>query len=216
MRIGLYGGSFDPIHNGHLIVARAIVEKLCLERVIFLPSARPPHKPDERLADPTHRAEMVKLAIADEPGFDFSDYDLTREGPSYTIDTVRFFRGRFGSGANLFWIIGADSLAELTSWRCAGELVDACQIVTAVRAGSEEPSWDELGSALSDAQVETLRAGVLETPVIEISSTDIRERIQSHRSIRYLVPDAVRAYMEGHGLYRAPSAERESREPHVP
>ncbi len=204
-RIGLYGGSFNPIHNGHLIVARAITEQLDLERVIFLPSATPPHKTQEDLLDPTHRAQMVKWAIKGEPCFEFSDFDLTRTGPSYTIDTVTHYHGLFGANADLHWIVGADSLAELPTWHRASELVDMCRIIAAARAGWEQIAWDELRQTLNKAQVERLKAGVLKTPVIEISSTDVRRRIREGRSIRYLVPDTVRAYIKQHALYHNPA-----------
>lgn len=203
-RIGLYGGSFDPIHNGHLIVARAIAERLGLERVIFLPSATPPHKPEEELLDPAHRAEMVKLAIQDEPSFEFSDFDLTRSGPSYTIDTVMHFRRLLGRDADLHWIIGADSLPEIITWYRASALVDACHVITAARGGWEQIDWNEFRKALSESQIAGLEAGVLDTPVVEIASTDIRRRIREGRSIRYLVPETVRSYIAEHGLYRGP------------
>lgn len=201
-RIGLYGGSFNPIHCGHLIAARAIAEQLDLERLIFLPSASPPHKPEQGLLDPVRRAEMVELAIADDPVFELSDFDLTREGPSFTIDTVAHFRQLFGPDAALHWIIGADSLAELTTWHRVSALVDACRIITAVRGGCEPIAWDQLRGSLSEAQTASLRAGLLETPAIEISSTDIRWRIRQGRSIHCLVPDPVLTYIAQHGLYR--------------
>lgn len=206
-RIGLYGGSFDPIHNGHLIIARAIAERLELQRLMFLPSAQPPHKRGELLAEPNHRAEMVKLAISDEPVFEFSDYDLTRVGPSYTIDTVEHFLRQFGPAAELYWIVGADSLAELTSWHRAGELIEACRIATAARAGWDRSAWEPLRAKLNEDQVAKLRGGFLETPVIDISSTEVRERVCSGRSIRFLVPDRTLDYIERYGLYRGPSAD---------
>ncbi len=200
--IGLYGGSFDPLHIGHLIIARAVAERLDLQRVVFLPSATPPHKTLHTLADPAHRAKMVESAIAGEPIFEFSDYDLKRAGPSYTIDTVNHFGKLFGSEVELYWIIGADSLVEFAQWHRASELVDTCQVITAVRAGWEQTEWDKLRSTFSEALVTKLQTGVLETPVIEISSTDIRERIRQGASIRHLVPDSVRAYINEHGLYQ--------------
>jgi len=208
-QIGLYGGTFNPIHNGHLIVARAIAEQLDLHHVIFLPSANPPHKPNERVLDPEHRAEMIRLSIADEPRFAFSDFDLTRSGPSYTFDTVMHFRKVFGPETELHWIIGADSLAELITWHRVSALVDACRIVTAARAGWGEIDWDQLAGLLHEAQIQRLRAGVLETPVIEVSSTQIRDRVHQGLSIRFLVPDCVAAYIERHALYGA-SAGRKS------
>jgi nicotinate-nucleotide adenylyltransferase len=202
-QIGLYGGSFDPIHNGHLIVARAIAEQLDLEKVIFLPSATPPHKHQEGLLDPAHRARMVQLAIEDEPCFTFSDFDLTRKGPSYTIDTVAHFHALLGPDTDLYWIVGADSLAELPTWHRAPDLVNMCRIITAARAGWEQTAWDQLRDTLNDAQIASLKTGILQTPVIEISSTDIRRRIRQGRSIRYLVPEPIRAYIEKHGLYKS-------------
>ncbi|MDO8630201.1 MAG: nicotinate-nucleotide adenylyltransferase [Phycisphaerales bacterium] len=202
-RIGLYGGSFNPIHCGHLIVARSIRERLDLGRVVFLPSRHPPHKAEGGLAAAEHRSEMVRLAIAGEPGFEFSDYDLTRDGPCYTIDTVFHFLARFGPGVELSWIIGGDSLAELPTWRRTRELVDACRIVTAARPGVGGVDWEALGKLFDDVQIQRLRDGVVDTPMIDISSTDIRCRTRDGRSIRYLVPDCVRDYIDEHGLYRA-------------
>jgi len=203
-RVGLYGGSFDPIHFGHLIVVRSLAERLGLERVVFLPSARPPHKEDRTLAPAAERAEMVRLAIEGEPLFAFSDFDLTRAGPSYTIDTVTHFREQYGPAVELHWIVGADSLAELATWRRVGELVDVCRIVTAARTGCEP--IDSLGAdlrrALGDDRVAKLRAGVVDTPVIDISSTDVRHRIRSGQSIRYLVPNAVADYIACRGVYQ--------------
>jgi nicotinate-nucleotide adenylyltransferase len=201
-RVGLFGGSFNPIHNGHLIVARAVAERLKLDHVILLPSARPPHKGDRKLLDGENRAALVKLAIIDEPLFEFSDFDLTREGPSYTIDTVMHFRESLGPQAALHWIIGADSLSELTTWHRVRDLVDACRIVTAARPGWDTMDWAPFRAMLSDAQVAAIQAGVLPTPRIDISSTDIRRRVREGRSIRYLVPDIVRSYIETNDLYR--------------
>jgi nicotinate-nucleotide adenylyltransferase len=201
-RVGLYGGSFNPIHNGHLIVARAVAERLPLDRVVLLPSVRPPHKGDHKLLDAEHRATMVKLAIEGEPLFEFSDFDLTRVGPSYTVETVEHFREVLGAQVELHWIVGADSLAELTTWYRVPDLVDACRIVTAARPGWETIDWTALHTVLSDAQVAALKAGVLRTPCIDISSTDIRRRVLDGQSIRYLVPDAVCLYIERNALYR--------------
>jgi nicotinate-nucleotide adenylyltransferase len=200
MRIGLYGGSFDPIHHGHLIISRAVAEAARLDRVVFLPSANPPHKGGKPMADAGHRAAMVKLAITGDPLFEFSDVDL-RHGPSFTIDTVRHFRQVFGSAAELHWIIGADSLAELATWRQVGELVDSCQITTAARPGWEAIDWHTLAGALEPERVEKVKRGVVCSPHIDISATDVRRRVASGQSIRYLVPEPVRVYIEQNALY---------------
>ncbi len=206
-RIGLYGGSFDPIHHGHLIVARNIAERLNLDQLLFLPSANPPHKQSQVLTDADHRSCMVELAIADEPRFEMNDRDLNQAGPTYTIDTIDSFKGQFGDHATLYWIIGGDSLAELHTWHRAADLVDRCIIVTAAR-----PGWAENMPALpeetfSPEQIDRLRRNVLDTPLIEISATDIRRRAMAGLSIRYLVPDCVDDYIRKHRLYQRDSAD---------
>lgn len=199
--IGLYGGSFDPIHHGHLIIARAVAERLNLATVCFLPSGRPPHKLGRAIAPIEHRMALVQAAIAGESLFSCSDFDARRDGPSYTIDTVRHFRSLHGSAAELFWIIGADSLADLITWRQVRELVDECRIVAAARPGWEQIDWNAYAGVLTDAQIAELRAGVIHTPQIDVSSTEIRHRIKSGLSIRFLVPEVVREYISDHGLY---------------
>lgn len=203
-RLGLYGGSFNPIHLGHLIVARSVAETLDLARVVFLPSATPPHKDSDALVEAGHRVEMVKLAIAGESAFEFSDHDLTCTGPSYTVETVAHFKRELSAGDELLWIIGADSLAELDTWYRVGDLVDSCRVVTAARPGWEQPDLAGLTAKLSAQQIARLRDGILETPRIDISATDIRARVAAGRSIRNLVPESVRLYIEMFGLYRNP------------
>lgn len=201
-RIGLFGGSFDPIHHGHLIVARAVAERHRLDRMLFLPSATPPHKATEGLTSARHRAEMVKLGIAGEPLFEFSDVDLSCDGPSYTIDTIRRFRDRFDTETVLCWLIGGDWLGELPTWRSANELIDSCEIITAVRPGWDGVDWSRMEEAVGSDRLEKLRSGLTETPRIEISSTDIRRRVSEGRSICFLTPACVVAYIETHALYR--------------
>ncbi len=200
-RIGLLGGSFNPIHHGHLIVARAVAERVDLDRVLVLPSAFPPHKASSTLIDAQQRAEMVRLAIEPDPLFEFSDFDLVREGPSYTIETITHFQKQLGKEAVLHWLIGGDWLEELPTWRQSGALIDACAIITAVRPGWTGFDWDAMAREVGAARADKLRRGVVETPLVDISSTDVRERVREGRSIRYLVPDAVAAYIERHGLY---------------
>ena len=201
-RMALFGGSFNPIHFGHLIIARSIGEQLKLDRVILLPSATPPHKSAGTLAPVEHRAEMIKLAIADEPLFEYNGFDQTREGPSYTVETVAHFREELGLDAVIHWIIGADTVAELANWYRVRTLVDSCRIVVANRPGWERINFEALRTRLGDEQIAGIRAGVVETPRIDIGATDIRRRVRTDRSIRYLVPEAVQAYIAEHGLYR--------------
>lgn len=199
--IGLFGGSFNPIHHGHLIVARAVAEMLRLSRVVFVPAPNPPHKPDARLADASDRLEMVRLAVAGEPLLECGDIEIRRPGPSYTILTIQEYRQPTGD-QELFWIIGADSLAELHTWHRVTELVELCRIVTVARPGFELPDLGGLEKMLSREQVSRLKRDILSTPRIDISATDIRRRVAEGRSIGYLVPTSVRQYIEERGLYR--------------
>jgi nicotinate-nucleotide adenylyltransferase len=201
-KIALFGGSFDPIHHGHLIVARAVAEHLAIERVLLLPSRTPPHKLDIRLADAEHRDAMVRAAITDDPLFECSDFDLTRAGPSYTADTVAHFRETLPEGTELFWLIGADSLLELHTWYQPARIAEVARIVTAVRPGYEPGALANLNDMLPPEAIARLRADVIETPRIDISATQIRKRVTRGQSIRYLVPAAVEEYIKRQGLYR--------------
>ncbi len=200
-RIGLYGGSFDPIHHGHLSIAQAVADQLNLDEVLFLPSAQPPHKTNVRLLATKHRAEMVRLAIADFPLFSLSDYDLNRLGPTFTIDTIKHFRQISDPDTALYWIIGADSLAELPTWHRIAELVDMCQIVTAARKTAEPIDWNRFRPLLNERQIESLSRGILDTPIVDISATDIRSRLAKGSRAEDLIPQAVNQYILHHGFY---------------
>ncbi len=201
--IALMGGTFDPIHNGHLIIARSVRERLGLDRVVMIPSADPPHKMQLKLTAFEHRLAMVKSAVQDEAGIVCDDCEGQRSGPSYTFDTVMEFRRRLGSDARICWIIGADSLPELETWHRADELVEACEIVTACRPGWDKPDLSKFGAMLTPAHVDKLTRAIIQTPRIDISSTDIRRRVAQGLSIRYLVPESVNQYITAHGLYEA-------------
>lgn len=202
--VALMGGTFDPIHVGHLIVARSVREQLALDQVIFIPSAKPPHKQQAPISDVAHRLEMVKLAIDEQEGFACDDCETKRPGPSYTFDTVMDFRKRFGEQAAIHWIIGPDSLAELETWYRVKELVEACRIITVSRPGWDKPQPPQPPRLLSSAQVTKLEGGILQTPRVDISATDIRRRVATGKSIRYLVPDSVEQYIVDRQLYRNP------------
>jgi nicotinate-nucleotide adenylyltransferase len=186
MKLGFYGGTFDPIHNGHLILARDAVEALGLDRLYFIPNTISPHKVErEPVASPEVRAEMVKAAIQDEPRFDFDDTELNREGISYTIDTVMAMRQRFGDTAEFFYLIGQDNVAQLGSWRRIEDLHQLVNFVVLARHKLDAP----------------LPYVTLERR-IDISATEIRKRIANGQSIRYLVPDKVHDLIIRHNLYR--------------
>ncbi len=200
-RIGLLGGTFDPIHFGHLLLAVHSYEELDLDRVIFIPSRLPPHK-SEPVAEAADRLEMVRLAVADDDRFLVCDCELGRAEPSYTIETVRKLQSSLGSQTHLFWLIGSDMVADLPSWQKIGELVELIEIIVVSRPGQARADYSGLERALTGEQIERLRAGAVDLPLIDISSTQIRERLGQGKSVRYLLPRVVEDYIIRHKLYR--------------
>jgi len=198
----LYGGTFDPIHNGHLIIARSVSRQLGVSKVILIPSAQPPHKPDDSLSAAQDRFKMTQLAVACEDLFEVSDCELLRQGPSYTLDTVRHFRQQLGPGVILYWLIGADTVRELASWYQISHLADECTIVTALRPGFDALDFSTLRKVLRDDQIARLKEYVIPTPLIAICATDIRRAIAEDKSIKGLIPLAVEDYILKKGLYR--------------
>lgn len=198
-RIGVMGGTFDPIHHGHLIAAEAVRDELYLDEVLFVPAGRPPHKVGRPVTPVEHRVAMVRLAVATNPRFLVSTVEVDREGPSYTVDTMRQLRRDFGDQASLFFITGADAVLELLTWKHPFEIFDYCQLVAVARPGYDADDLDRM-----IAEVTHSGGGVrrLDIPGVAISSSDIRRRVNEGRSIRYLVPDEVGEYIGRTGLYR--------------
>lgn len=213
-RIGILGGSFDPIHVGHLRSAEEVRDELELELVYFVPAHQPPHKPGRRLAPGRARLAMVELAVADNPAFRASAIEIERGGTSYSIDTIRSFASQ-DSQAALFFIVGMDAYREIRTWKDAARIFELASIVVTSRPpDSAEASIDDLPVAARDAfcyDSNTLsyrhRIGTtlrfLPITGFDVSATGIRERIRQGRSIRYLVPSAVERYVRDHQLYRS-------------
>jgi nicotinate-nucleotide adenylyltransferase len=198
----LFGGSFDPIHHGHLIVSRSAAEQLGVARTVLIPSAQPPHKLHLPLAPARDRLEMCRLAAAGDPLFEVSDWELKQAGPNYSLRTVEHFRQTLPPGTPLYWLIGQDTLAELATWYRVGELAALCTFVTAGRPGHAPPDLQPLAKLVGAAVLEHIQRHILTTPLIEISATDVRERIRRGRSARDLVPPTVERYIAERGLYR--------------
>ena len=198
----LFGGSFDPVHFGHLIVSRFVAETLGIKRVVLIPAPKPPHKQGHRLAPSVDRLAMCRLAVSGDHQFEVSNWEIEQSGLSYTLNTVNHFRAVLPSETHLYWLIGKDSLVELGSWYHVGELVDSCTLVTAARPGYENPDLSGLSGPLTSSQIEKLRRHIIISPLIDISATDVRTRVNSGHGIRYLVPDSVAAYISERGLYR--------------
>jgi len=204
VKVGLLGGSFDPVHLGHLVVAEEALWRLGLERVVFVPGRLPPHKLHRRLAPPDDRLRMVQLAIEGNPAFEVSDIELRREGPSYSIDTVNELRAASNGQWDIHFLIGADTLPELPTWHRVSELADLCKFVVFSRPGASLDALGALRGSLREDQVAAIARRRLQIPLIGISSTEIRRRVCQGRSIRYLVPEGVRRYIAERGLYREP------------
>ncbi len=192
MAIGLIGGTFDPIHIAHLIIAEAALEALSLREIVFVPAARPPHKDGGDVTHVEHRLEMVRLAIEGNSRLAVSDIEARRESPSYTIDTIRAIRAGLDAGEDIYFIMGADSLVEFFTWKDPEELLAACEIVVVPRPGV---SMDDADPRILDAAI------VLQAPELSIASRDIRDRVRRRRTIRYLVPATVESYIDKKKLY---------------
>jgi nicotinate-nucleotide adenylyltransferase len=213
-RRAIFGGSFNPIHLGHLLMADEMLERLSLDRVVFVPAAAPPHKPADLLAPAEHRYEMVRLAVADHQGFEVSDLELRRVGPSYTVDTVEAFAR---DGDELFLLVGSETFLDLLSWRRPRRIVELARLAVVPRTGS---AFDLEGAAAQKVLREIggsrfVRAdepappgSVIVVPAasLPISSSDLRERARQGRSLDYRMPEAAVAYLRRHRLYGAPAS----------
>jgi len=189
LRLGIMGGTFDPIHYGHLAAAEEAKHCFGLEKVLFLPCGRPPHKKDYQVTDPEHRFEMTRLAIEDNP-------EIDRPGASYTIDTVSELKRQY-PGAALYFITGADAILEILTWKEPQRLARICELIAASRPGYDLAKFQqEVGKDFAP------RVHLLNVPGVNISSTEIRRRASEGTPIRYLLPEGVRAYIERARLYR--------------
>jgi len=198
MRIGVFGGTFDPIHTGHLVAAEEAWAQLRLERLVFVPAGLPPHKVNEEISPVEHRLAMVKLAIASNPHFTLSRVDLDRSGPCYTADTIEILRDRWGSKAEIYFIMGSDCLAEILTWREPERLIRLCRLAVVARPDYEV----DMGKLERHLPGIAPRVKFIEAPAPDISSTDIQRRVREGLPIKYWVPETVERYIYEHGLYK--------------
>ena len=199
MRIGVFGGTFDPVHLGHLLLAEACREQGRLDRVIFIPAGLPPHKQGRELAPGNARAEMLEFAIAGHAEFTVDRSEIKRSGPSYTVETLRALRQEHPAD-ELFLLMGADSLAEFHLWKEPREIATLASLIVVNRGRHAPPDLAALIPLLGDDAV--CRIQLVTMPGIDISASDIRQRVQQQRSLRYLVPRAVERFILENGLYR--------------
>ncbi len=199
MRVGILGGTFDPIHLGHLVAAQEVLYDLQLDRVLFVPAGEPPHKQPGGASPATHRARMVELAIASNPGFGLSLVDVKRPGKSYTVDTLRILQEELGPSAQLFFIVGMDSLAELPTWKDPAQLISLCRLVVVNR-----PPYPPVDVSLLEETVPGIssRVDTVNMPGIAIAASDLRRRVARGAPIKYQVPEPVEQYILENGLYR--------------
>ena len=222
LRIGLLGGTFDPVHLGHLAVAETVLSRLQLGRVLFIPAARPPHKTDFNITSFSQRASMLELALALFPRYELCPLEEDRPGLSFSIDTLRELRQRFGGEARFFFIIGFDAFAEINSWKEWDHLLDLSAIVVINRPSHDGENMDELVSRLfpgyreGEAGVWSAEQGEniysLSMQPVSISSTEIRRRVRAGESVASLVSINVEEYIRDHGLYlsESPTSSRSS------
>lgn len=214
MRIGLFGGTFDPIHWGHLRSAEEVCESLSLDRVLFVPTARPPHKRSQTLTRASHRLEMVRRAVASNPSFAVSTVEISRPGLSYSIDTLRYFTNKNWGRDSYFFILGYDAFREIESWKDYKEIFTLCHFVVTSRPGSGPGNLLRrlpVAVRMAFCYARTHRAYrhrsgtflyFVKVTDIAISASQIRRRSREGRSIRYLVPPEVEAYIEKRGIYK--------------
>lgn len=198
LKYGIMGGTFDPIHYGHLVIANEVMFEFSLNRIYFIPTGQPPHKSSDGITSPEHRYMMTQLATMSHPCFDVSDYEVTKKGPSYTIETIRYLKKNYPD-VEWYFIAGADTILDLSTWKDPEELFKICAFIAVNRPG--------YGKDLLDRQIHQAKQKygaeihVVNAPLLKISSTDIRFRLMTNKPIKYLLPETVEAYIRKNGLY---------------
>lgn len=206
-RLAVMGGTFDPIHYAHLLIAEDVRRRFQLPRVLFMPSGSPPHKEDDEVSSAEDRYIMALLATSDNPGFMVSRLEIDRPGPSYTIDTIRQLKAHIGDGAQIFFVTGADAVLEIPTWHQPDAILDEATLVAAPRPGFDLTQIDETLGAQRASKIT-----VIDAPLADISSTMIRRRVREGQTIRYLTPRTVIDYIHKRRLYHSRETQREAME----
>jgi nicotinate-nucleotide adenylyltransferase len=195
-RLGVMGGTFDPIHHGHLVTAEEALGQFRLDTVVFVPTGQPWMKEERKVTSAEHRYLMTVIATSSNPRFTVSRVDIEREGPTYTADTLRALQDEYGRETDLFFVTGADAVREIFQWKDPQEILELAHVIAATRPGYDIARFE------AEAPTSHPNISVMDVPALAISSTDIRRRVQEGSSVRYLVPEAVQTYIEKWELYR--------------
>jgi len=202
-KIALFGGTFDPVHLGHTAIAAAAATHTGAEKVVFIPAKCSPLKDSFPIASDEDRFAMIALAIADNKKFQLSDYELKKPEPSYSLQTVRQFQTDYGSNTSIYWLAGADSIDELPRWYGIVELIEECNLCAMFRAGCEPPDFAKFAAIWGPQRVEKLQRNVIQTPLIDINSTEIRNRLAAGHDVADMLHPPVSDYIRKHGLYQS-------------
>lgn len=202
-KIALFGGTFDPIHLGHTTVAAAAAEHIGADAVVFIPAKRSPLKNSVPQARGDDRLRMVNLAIAGNDKFSVSDCELRKPRPSYTLETVRRFQGRYGAAASIYWLMGADAVDDLPNWHRVVELIDQCDLSVMYRAGYQTPDFARFTAVWGPQRVRKLQRNVIPTPLVDMSSTQIRNELAAGRDVTDMLSPPVAEYIRKHNLYQS-------------
>ncbi|MEG6520744.1 nicotinate-nucleotide adenylyltransferase [Desulfotomaculum sp. 1211_IL3151] len=198
--ICLMGGTFDPVHFGHLVVAEEVRQRFHLDKVVFIPAGKPPHKTDKVILDAQHRVNMIRLAIASNPYFEISTIEVERRGLSYTVDTIEQLRRSF-QVESIYFITGADAILEILTWKDVERLLSMAYLIAATRPGYDLNNLEETLKSLPTPFMKRILP--LEVPALAISSSDIRKRVREGKSIKYLLPESVEGYIYHNNIYVA-------------
>ncbi len=200
LRYAIMGGTFDPIHFGHLAAAEAVKEELHCDKIIFIPSGNPPHKRMRTLTDTIHRYTMTVMAVNSNPNFEVSNIEISRNGYTYTLDTVKQLLDYYSDNVELLFITGADAILEVETWYKVEELLKLCSFVAVTRPGYDKSKLEQKLEYLESKYNSRLYS--IDVPGLNISSTDIRKRVKEGRSIKYLVPESIEQYIYKNKLYK--------------
>lgn len=200
LKYGIMGGTFDPIHVGHLVIAEEVRHKFNLDKVIFVPSGEPPHKDVKKIADAKHRYLMTLIATMTNSKFRVSSIEIDRKGKTYTIDTLKTLKGKYKEAVEFYFITGADAIVALDSWKQPKELLELCKFIAVSRPGFNSNDMDKKIKELENKYDKTIHTVIV--PALEISSTDIRDRIKRNMSVKYQIPEAVEHYIIKNNLYK--------------